>query len=35
VERTGLLDYLDDLWSDIWDLMAMEVDELRSIMLPE
>jgi hypothetical protein len=26
-----LLNYLDDVWSDIWDLVVMEVDELRSI----
>jgi hypothetical protein len=32
VERMGLLDYLDDVWSDIWDLIVMEVDELRSII---
>jgi hypothetical protein len=35
VERTGLPGYLDDMWSDIWDLMAMEVNELRSVMSPE
>jgi hypothetical protein len=26
-----LLNYLDDVWSDIWNLIMMEVDELRSI----
>jgi hypothetical protein len=33
VERTGLLDYLDDVWSDIWDLRVLEVDELRGVSL--
>jgi hypothetical protein len=23
------------LWSDIWDLIVMEIDELRSIIPPE
>jgi hypothetical protein len=27
-----LLDYLDNVWSDIWDLIVMEVNELRSII---
>jgi len=26
---------LDDVWSDIWDLVVMEIDELRSIIPPE
>jgi hypothetical protein len=29
-----LLDYLDGVWSDIWDLIVMEIDELRSIIPP-
>ena len=29
VERSGLLNYLNDLWNDIWDLTIYEVDELR------
>jgi hypothetical protein len=35
VERTELLDHLDNIWSDIWDLMVMEVNELRGVMPPE
>jgi hypothetical protein len=34
-ERLRLLDYLDGVWSDIWDLIVMEIDELRSIIPPE
>jgi hypothetical protein len=34
VERMRLLNYLDDIWSDIWDLVVMEIDELRSIIPP-
>jgi hypothetical protein len=30
-----LLDYLDGVWSDIWDLIVMEIDKLRSIIPPE
>jgi hypothetical protein len=26
---------LDDVWSDIWDFVVMEIDELRSIIPPE
>ena len=35
VDRMRLLNHLDDVWSDIWDLIMMEVDELRSIISPE
>jgi hypothetical protein len=30
-DRMRLLDYLDDVWSNIWDLVVMGIDELRSI----
>ena len=33
-DRMRLLDYLDDVWSNIWDLVVMEIDELRSIYPP-
>jgi hypothetical protein len=30
-----LLDHLDNVWSNICDLIMMEVDKLRNIMPPE